>query len=319
MTSTQVEAVTIGETMALLSSEGTGPLMRNAAMRLSMGGAECNVAIGLRRLGVASAWVGRIGDDLLGDVIEREIAAEGVVGLIRRDPGRPTGLMIKARRTVEHSSVAYYRRESAGAGLSPDDIPADVVANAALLHVTGITPALSDSAAAAVDHAIDIARAAGVTVSLDFNFRSRLWSREAARAAYLALLPRVDVVFAGEEEAAIAVEPAGLEETVAALLQLGPTEVVIKRGRSGAVGRSTGDDQAVHMPAIPVSVVDSVGAGDAFVAGYLAARHHGADVTGRLDAAVRAGALACLTVGDWEGMPRSSELSLFDSADPVVR
>ena len=195
------EVVVMGETMALFSSRSAGVLRSGAKADFSVGGAESNVAIGLARLGVPVAWIGRVGVDPFGDEIVRVLRGEGVEVLARRDGSRRTGLMVKERRTALHQRVVYYRSDSAGSALSPDDVDDRIVGGARVLHVTGITPALSESATAAVDHAIDAARAAGTTVSLDVNYRSALWSRDAATAALTRLLPSVDILFAGLEEA----------------------------------------------------------------------------------------------------------------------
>ncbi|MGY2872823.1 2-dehydro-3-deoxygluconokinase [Marmoricola sp. URHA0025 HA25] len=313
----QPQVVTLGETMGLVSSENPGPMMRGSSMRLSFGGSESNVAIGLRRLGIPCAWIGRVGDDIVGHIIERELAAEGVTTLVHRDPARPTGLMVKARRSDQFASVTYYRRGSAGSGLAPDDVPADILTTAVLLHVTGITPALSASASEAVEHAVHVASDAGVLISLDLNYRSRLWSPEHANVVYQRLLPQVDIVFGGEDEASIVVGDRNPESLAHALAEYGPKEVVIKRGASGALACAEG--RSTTIPAVPVHPIDTVGAGDAFVAGYLASRLRNEPMARRLRTAVVAGALACLTVGDWEGLPHRDELELLDSEEPVLR
>jgi 2-dehydro-3-deoxygluconokinase len=118
--------VTLGETLGLLVAEDVGPLSLARGMRLSMGGAESNVAIGVARLGVPATWVGRLGDDPIGDLIERQLLAERVRCLVRRDPS-PTALMLRERRTDTAARVSYYRHGSAGSHLQPADIPDGVV------------------------------------------------------------------------------------------------------------------------------------------------------------------------------------------------
>lgn len=313
-----VDVVTMGETMALISSAEPGALMRGAPMRLSMGGSECNVAIGLSRLGVSSGWVGRLGADALGDLIEREMRAEGVRAFVTRDAARPTGLMVKERLTETFATIHYYRQNSAGASLSPADVPSAVLGRARLLHVTGITPALSDTACEAVFHAIELARQANAVVSVDLNYRAALWPKEEARVTFTRLLAEADVVFAGEDEARVVVDgDVDFWDAARGLCELGPREAVIKRGARGAAIVA---DRVEHVrDALEVQAVDSVGAGDAFVAGYLSELLSGQEVAVRLDTAIRAGALACLTVGDWEGMPRRSGLRLFDTSEPTLR
>lgn len=309
----------MGETMALFSSRSAGVLRSGARVDFSVGGAESNVAIGLARLGVPVAWIGRIGADAFGDEIVRVLRGEGVEVLAHRDGSRRTGLMVKERRTALHQRVTYYRSDSAGSALSPDDVDDRVVGGARVLHLTGITPALSATAAAAVDHAIDVARAAGTTVSLDVNYRSALWSRAAATAALTRLLPSVDILFAGLEEAELLTGRAsGPEQAAADLARLGPSQVVVKHGATGATAAVDGEPAVTAAPPV-VPVVDTVGAGDAFVAGYLAAFLAGDPVPGRLELGCATGAFACMAAGDWEGAPTRDELALLRSSEPVLR
>jgi len=310
--------VTLGETMALIRAQEPGPLWHAPALGLGIGGAESNVAIGLARLGTDVAWCGRVGDDALGVLVQREIRAEGVHTHVRVDPDASTGLMIKERRTPATQKVAYYRAGSAGSRLTPEDVPAGLVEDAALLHVSGITAALSPSARATLLDAVARARSSGVPVSFDVNHRASLWSATEAAAFSRDLLEEVDLVFAGEDEAALVVGPTGgADEAAAELAALGPREVVIKRGPDGALSLVDGELHAT--PAVPVDVVDTVGAGDAFVAGYLAERVAGHPPAARLALAVTTGSFVCLTVGDWEGLPRREELSLLTDREPVRR
>src|SRR4051794_32478274 len=263
-----VEVVTLGETMALFATPSVGLLRHTASMNVGVAGAESNVAIGLRRLGVTSSWVGRVGDDELGQLVQTQLRGQGVdlSGLVV-DADAPTGLMVKERRTADITRVYYYRRGSAGSRLCVDDLDDDLIAGARILHVTGITPALSETARAAVDHAVELARRAGTTVSLDFNYRSALWTPERAGPALRALTARADIVFAGHDEAALVVGTAEPEDALRALAGLGPRQAVVKLGAGGA--SAVVDGTLHHAPALPVQAVDPVGAGDAFVAGYL--------------------------------------------------
>jgi 2-dehydro-3-deoxygluconokinase len=309
--------VTLGETMALLKAEQPGPLAHASTMSLGIGGSESNVAIGIQRLGGQAVWCGRVGQDSLGVLVEREIRAEGVTVRAITDPGAPTGLMLKERRTAATQSVSYYRAGSAGSRLEPADLDADLIARAAVLHLSGITPALSATAAATVFAAIEIARAAGVTVSFDLNYRSNLWAPTAARPVYRDILPLVDIVFAGDDEAAIAVDAAEPAELARRLADLGPAQAVIKLGHRGAQAQIDGD--SYRQSAVPITPVDTVGAGDAFVAGYLAEYLTGATPVDRLALAATTGAFACLAPGDWEGLPRRSELHLLHATEAVAR
>jgi 2-dehydro-3-deoxygluconokinase len=310
--------VTLGEALAVMSAPEPGPLTVGTTLRLGLAGAESNVAVGVSRLGGSATWIGRVSDDELGELILRELRAEAVTALAVRDPA-PTSLLLRERRTVTHSRTRYYRTQTAGGRLSPQDIPERIVAGAAVLHITGITPALGEGPAQAVRRAVDIATGAGVPVSMDVNFRSLLWSEEEARHALLPLLRRSDLVFASPHEARLAVPEAGddPQELARALCDLGPGGAVIKLGAQGAFALL--DGKPYQQPAAPVRVHDSVGAGDAFAAGYLAELLQGAPPEQRLRTAALLGAFAVSTTGDWEGLPRRDELALLDHHDDVIR
>jgi 2-dehydro-3-deoxygluconokinase len=293
---------TFGETMGLVAADGIGPLEYARSFSFGIGGAESNVAIGVARLGAEVTWLGRVGPDATGDLIARRLRAEHVHTLAIRDEAY-TGLMVKYRRSAEYMHVDYHRAGSAGSRLIPTDLPAGL-AGATILHITGITPALSDSARATVFHAVETARAAGVTVSVDVNYRAKLWSRFDAAPVLRDLVARADLVFAGPEEAALFV---GSGPAVDGLASLGPAEVVVKDGPRGCTALL--DGSRFTLPALPVQVVDPVGAGDAFVAGYLAERLAGAGPEQRLRTAIATGAYAVTVPGDCEGLPTRTELA----------
>ncbi|RIX28499.1 sugar kinase [Amnibacterium setariae] len=309
-----MSVLTLGEALGVLH---TGESIAHAShLRIGTGGSEANVAIGLARLGAPVAWLGRTGDDGLGRRVVRELRAEGVDVRAVVDPAAPTGLLLKETDGAGRTEVVYHRRGSAGGRLAPEDLAAADGVPVEHLHVTGITPALSASAAATVDAALD--RWSGVPVSFDVNHRSRLWSGETAAPAYRALAARADVVFAGFDEALLlAPDAADPEDAARRIAALGPAEVVVKLGEDGALALV--DGEVLRMPAVPVRVVDTVGAGDAFVAGWLAERVLGRPVEERLRTAVRAGAAACTHAGDWEGLPFRRDLEAPVALEPVRR
>ena len=300
--------VTLGETMALLRPEGDAALAQVDRLSVGIGGAESNVAIGLARLGTAVAWLGRVGADGFGDRIVRELRGEGVEVIAVVDGTAPTGLMVKEHATTDSARpVVYYRTGSAGSHLTTGDLDALRVPDAALLHVTGITPALSASAHGTVLAAIESATAAGVPVSFDVNHRPSLWRDRDAVETYRAIAARATIVFAGLDEAQLLIggEPSA-PEAAAAISALGPSQVVIKLGADGCLALI--DGERFDVPAVTVQVVDTVGAGDAFVAGYLAELLAGLPPEARLTTAVTTGAFACTSPGDWEGFPRRDQL-----------
>lgn len=314
--------VAVGETMAMMRSGTIGSLAHLPSVDISLGGAESNLAIGLRRLDVPVAWVSRVGDDPLGTRVMREIRAEGVDVHCAVDPERPTGLMLKSRPSGTTTRVDYYRAGSAASALTPDDLPDGLIEQAQILHLSGITPLLSETAHATNVAAVQRAVAAGVQVSLDVNYRSRLGPRELLAERLGEILEHVDIVFGGPEELSILV-PEIVDSDHHALLralEADGRQVVVKLGADGGAALAEG---TIHeAPGHRVDVVDTVGAGDAFVAGYLSAQLEGLDVPSRLARANACGALACTTPGDWEGAPRLADLAALlsgDTADPVTR
>lgn len=313
--------LTLGEGLGVLRTRGIGSLAHESDLAVGTGGAEGNVAIGLARLGSPVTWLGRVGDDGLGTRVARELLAEGVHVVAPVDAAAPTGLLIKESPAQGRTVVTYHRTGSAGSRISPADLDLVDIAAHDLVHVTGITAALSASARDTIDAVVDRARRAGVPVSFDVNHRGSLWPDEAeASAYYRSLAAQADLLFAGADEAVLVTglpesDPAPLAHAIA---ELGPTEVIVKLGAAGALALA--DGRLEQRPAVPVQVIDTVGAGDAFVAGYLAARLAGEPITARLNQAVRTGAAVCTHPGDWEGFPTRRDLERGSSdGDPVRR
>jgi 2-dehydro-3-deoxygluconokinase len=312
--------VTLGETMGLLVQDEAGMAGRGAGFRLSFAGAESNVAIGVRRLGVVATWLSRLGDDPAGDMIVRELRGEGVDVIAGRGPG-PTGIMLRWRSGQGRTKVDYHRQNSAASRLTAADVPDELIVGAAVLHVTGITPALGPGPAEAVRHAVDVATAAGVPVALNVNYRRALWSKEDAAAVLRPLAERADVVLAGHDEARLLLGPGPAgdepERAAAALAAAGPSQVVVTLGSRGYAACI--DGIALRGEAVPTAVVDPVGAGDAFAAGYLAELIAGRAPQERLRTGAACGALAVSVKGDWEALPTRADLRAATDPELVQR
>ncbi|WP_269086376.1 sugar kinase [Streptomyces luteocolor] len=322
------DVLTLGETMVAL--RGSGPLKLGGTLDVSVAGAESNVAIGLSRLGHTVRWAGAVGADEAGELVLRTLRAEGVdVTAATRDADAPTGLILFEPRLPEVTRVHYYRAGSAGSRLAPEAVEAAFATGPAprVLHLTGITPALGPSAARACRRALHLAREHGTQVCLDVNFRSRLWSPKDAATELRAWIPYVDVLIASDDELPLCLPSrAGSGDVLTektldvppekTLLDLGVREVVVKLGADGATAHTA--EGTLRSPAREVRAVDAVGAGDAFVAGYLSALLDGADPAGRLDRAVTTGAFAVASHGDWEGAPTRAELGLLGAGPGTV-
>ncbi|MDQ1130297.1 sugar kinase [Microbacterium sp. SORGH_AS_0888] len=311
--------LTLGESMGLMRGDGVGGFEQLAAARIDTGGAEGNTAVGLARLGVPVTWLGRVGDDALGRRVAGDLRSEGVDVIAVVDAAAPTGLMLKSTPRAGTTVVDYYRSGSAGSRLSPSDLDRVDIPSYRVLHVTGVTLALSASARSTVLDAVTRAKAAGLLVSFAVNHRAKLWSHVHAAAVYAELLASADIVFASDDEARLLApdadpdDPGGLARAIATR---GPAEVLVTLGEQGCVALLAGESH--RAPAERIVPVDTVGAGDAFAAGYLAERVREAPPAERLRVATRCGAWACLHPGDWQGAPRRAELS-SGTRDAVIR
>src|SRR5687768_3145770 len=300
--------VTAGETMVLVAPPGPGRLRHAGSATLSIGGAESNVAIGLSRLGISAAWVSALGEDEPGELVLHRVRAEGVdTSAVRRVADRPTGLYLR-EEVAGALRVYYYRHGSAASTLAPGAFDPAVLDGAAFLHLTGITGALSPESAEFLTLVARTAREAGVRVSYDVNYRSRLWEPAAARAASEAMLPYVDVLLVGDEEAR-ALWGWDDDTCLDRLADTGPGEVVLKLGARGCA--AVVDGRRLTSPGFPARQLDPIGAGDAFAAGYLAATLWGMEPAERLRTANAMGAFCVQNRGDYEGLPSRRELTAF--------
>lgn len=323
--------VTLGEALVAFVANESGALADAITFRSHVVGAELNAAIGAARLGTPAAFIGRVGDDGFGTAILRRLRAEGVdTSQVTVEPGAPTGILIRERRVLGPPEVNYYRRDSAGSHLGPTDVDAaaPLIESAQWLHLSGITPALSESAGRALRRAIEVARSLPPgrqpVISLDLNLRRKLWSDAEASLVLRSLVPAVDVVFSGIDEAQTVIGPPGCvgADPVAigrALVGLGAREAIVKRGPQGALYFSAESGVIDRVGLRLEQVVDPVGAGDGFCAGYIAARLEGLDIDAALGWAVACGAAVAAADGDTAGFPTRGELRrlLLDGPDTV--
>lgn len=305
--------------MVQLVPTDTGLLRHASRFRRHVAGAESNTAIALARLGHETGWISRVGADEFGACVRAAVRAEGVdVSQVVEDEEAKTGVYFKEPRRRGQTRVHYYRDGSAASRLSPGDLEPEYLADARYLLVTGITPALSPSCRKAVEHAIDVARVTDVTIVLDPNVRRKLWSPEKAREVLLELLGDVDLLLAAREEATLLADTEDLEAAVRRLQGRGPERVVVRMGAEGAIGFDGAD--RYEQAALEVEVVEEVGAGDAFNAGFLSGRMRGWDLPRSLRLGAILGGLAVTADGDVEGLPTWKEVQTYlGDADSVDR
>lgn len=287
------EVVCVGESMGLVTALGAA-LAETESAALGIAGAEGNVAVGLVAAGHRAVWASRLGDDPLGMRITGELGRRGVELWAEKDTDAPTGVMFKDPG-VESSSVYYYRRGSAASRMDSGFLPVDRLQGVRIVHTTGITPALSPSCRAMVDGLYADAREAGALVSFDVNDRRALWSMDDAQATLTRLADAADIAFVGRDEAERLWGTATAADVRAHLPNC--RLLVVKDGDVGATAFAAGEEP-VFVPAPRVEVVEPVGAGDAFAAGFLAATLDGAALTDRLSAGHAAAARVLRTHGD---------------------
>jgi 2-dehydro-3-deoxygluconokinase len=258
-----LEAACIGETMLLLVPDPAAPPDRAETFRREIGGAESNVAIHLARTGRRCAWVSAVGDDAFGEYVLSRVRTEGVdCDGVRVVDSRPTGLYVKELRRTG-TTVVYYRRGSAATTMDVSDADHVRQRRPRIAHTTGITAVLSDSCRDMVRSLFDDPPA-GSLLSFDVNYRPRLHGPDSA-GLLRDLARSADVVFCGSDEAEALW---GVADPVAVAEHLsGAHCVVVKDGPRGATAFRDGKVQ--HVPAPDVQVVEPVGAGDAFAAGFL--------------------------------------------------
>lgn len=305
------EVVTVGETLVLFSPEQNGPLRYVDTFKKRIAGAESNTAIALSRLGHRCGWISKIGEDEFGQFILREIRAEGVdVSRVRTDADAPTGIMFKEIINGLETRVNYYRKDSAASRLKPEDIDPEYIKNARILHITGITPALSDSCLETIWTIIRTAKQNGVLISFDPNIRLKLWSRKKASSVLKEILPYADIVLTGVDEGEIMLGESNTERLIDKLLGLGIGIIALKMGAEGCL---VADKKSIHRlnPVKVAKEVDPIGAGDAFNAGFISGilEGRGIEECGKIGNIM--GAFAVTTSGDIEGLPGRKELEQF--------
>ncbi|PKH12252.1 sugar kinase [Planomicrobium sp. MB-3u-38] len=306
------EVFTFGETMVLFQPEQMLPLEYIHQFPKKIGGAESNVAIGLTRLGHSVNWFSKLGNDPFGRFVVKSIRGEGVdVSSCLQTDEAPTGLLFKEQLSPEDMNVYYYRKGSAASLMQPEELDAGAIAAARILHISGITPALSDSARATVMEAIEIAKRNGTKIVFDPNLRLKLWSAEEAKKTFNEIAANADVILPGLDEGQLMTGETDVEAVAQALAD-GDSEkiIVIKLGDKGAYLHA--GEQKAYISGFPADhIVDPVGAGDGFAAGVISGllREEPLEQTVRRANAI--GAMVVGVSGDIEGLPTFEAVERF--------
>jgi len=263
--------VCLGETMVMFAPPPHELIEYSPHFTAFLGGAEANVAIGLERLGMHAGWIGKLPRNALGRRIVNETRAFGVdtSAVVWSDEGRVGLFFVEWGAKPRLITTIYDRANSAATTLTADDLDWGYILQARWLHLTGITPALSETCRMATRDIAARAQAQGVKVSFDVNYRSLLWTPEQARATCAEILPHVDLLVATEADAATLLgESLPREDALQCLFDRYSSEAaVMTLGEEGSVAFD--GEQFCRSQGYPVQPVNRLGAGDAFVAGLL--------------------------------------------------
>ncbi|TWT05524.1 sugar kinase [Planococcus sp. CPCC 101016] len=308
---------TLGDALITFNPSETGPLRYVTGFTRKVGGAELNFAIGCARLGLHTKWASRLGGDEFGRVIYNFARGEGVdMTDVKFVEGYPTSLNFKEIREDGSGKTFYYRYQSPILTMEPTEITAEMFKGIDIIHLTGVFLAIDPKNLAITKRVLEIAKQLEIQVSFDPNIRLKLWTIEQARAAYVEILPSVDILLTGLDEIELIIGDASNEalEKCAADFSIG--HLVIKDGGNGARVFTKG---VWHQKeAFKVTPVDTVGAGDGFDAGYIYSVLHGYSPEQSLEFANGVGALVTTVSGDNEGLPYLEEVQSLVRKEKVI-
>lgn len=309
--------LTAGEPMGLLIAQEEGGLDEVRRFTSAIAGAEFNVAVGLTRLGHQVGYLTRVGDDPFGRQIRHYMAETGLdTSLTRVDHGRRTGFMLQSRTSAGDPDIYYFRAGSAASALSPADVEGLDLGAWDAVHLTGILPAVSPTALAAVYALAGKARQAGVPVFFDPNLRPQLWPcRESMVAEINSLASLADYVLPGVGEGEVLCGTQDPEKIGAFYLEWGARAVIVKTGKEGASTFTA--EGSFRTPAYRVErIVDTVGAGDGFAVGVESALLEGLGLEAAAERGSAIGAIQVTFASDNEGLPTREELAQFMASTP---
>jgi sugar/nucleoside kinase (ribokinase family) len=305
-----LDVVSVGEPLVQMNPIEEGPLRHVPLFEKHAAGSESNVVIGLSRLGFKTAYVSKVGKDELSKFLITTLRGEGVdVSHVEEVRDRNCGVFFVQRGypVPGKSDVIYFRKDSAASTLGPDDIDPNLIKQSKMVHVSGITPALSQSCKDAVSKFLDVATRSRIPISFDTNYRSKLWSEDDARRVLSKMAAKADILFTDPSDARLLllqenVEAMTPEKLLDELAGRGPKTVVLKLGPDeGLFAVSGGRKARTVSPSVPV--VDSIGAGDAVVVGFLSGLLRNEPLEKCLDLAACCSALVVMRRGDFENLP----------------
>jgi len=307
------DVIGLGEIMVQFNAVTLGPLRHVTYFEKHAAGAEANVVVCVRRQGLSSGLITKLGKDEFGMYLYNWLRGEGVdVSQVKFDPAAPTGIYFIQRGfpVPGRSSTIYYRKGSAASKLSEEDINPEYFAGAKIFHLTGITPALSESILKASRKALDCSKKYGCKISFDTNIRLPLWkSAEDAARTLIPFVSQADILFTDSADTAMLLGEKDLDKAIREYLSMGVEVVVFKLGARGAIAATK--EERVKAEGYIVPVADPIGAGDALAGTFLACMLKGFRLEKALKFAVAAGSLVVTVRGDQENLPSQEDLETF--------
>ncbi|MDD7794770.1 sugar kinase [Clostridium sp. 'White wine YQ'] len=298
-----MDVITIGDGMIAMCPIQKGPIIFSNTFERKVGGAELNVAIGCSRLGLKSGWISRLGNDDFGKYILKTIRGEDVdISEVKLVDGYQTSVYFREVLSDGSSRSFYYREKSPTSTMNPEDLNEEYFKNAKILHITGVFPSINKNNQSVFIEAVKLAKKLNLKVSFDPNIRLKMWTKEEAKYFIQRILPSVDILLIGDKEVELLLEDTNIEKAIETFHGYGIEKVIVKRGAKGAIGS---DGKNIYeVPAIkPKALVDTVGAGDGFAAGFLTALLKGETLESCVTFANAVGSLVVGVEGDNEGLP----------------
>lgn len=298
-----MDVITIGDAMVAMCPKEKGPILFCNTFERKIGGAELNVAIGCARLGLKSGWISRLGQDDFGKHILKTVRGEGIdTSQIELVEGYQTSVYFREVMANGDSRSFYYREKSPTSTMIAESLDENYFRNSKVLHITGVFPSINDNNKEILLKAVELAKKNNLLISFDPNIRLKMWTKSQAREFINKFLSEVDILLVGDEEISILIDEEDTNEAIKKFHDMGIDKVVVKRGAKGAIG-SDGSNIYDVAAIKPKALIDTVGAGDGFAAGFLSAYLKGDSFEESIEFANAVGSLVVGIEGDNEGLP----------------
>lgn len=298
-----MDVITIGDAMIAMCPREKGPIIFSDTFKRKVGGAELNVAIGCARLGLKVGFISRLGNDDFGKYIMKTVRGEDIdISEVKLMDEYQTSVYFREVLSDGSSRSFYYRENSPTSTMKYEDLNEEYLKSAKILHITGVFPSISKNNQELILEAIKLANKNNLIVSFDPNIRLKMWTKEEAKSYIEKILPYVDILLTGDEEINVLLGEVSIEDAIKIFHSYGIGKVIIKKGAKGALG-SDGKD-IYEVDAIkPKALVDTVGAGDGFAAGFLTGLCKGKNFEECIKIGNAVGSLVVGVEGDNEGLP----------------